>query len=152
MSTNKRIVLAYSGGLDTSVICKWLQETYESEVVTFTADIGQGEEVEPARAKAQSLGVERIFIEDLVRDSLYSVVVHTTDRCSFSASFRTAPRRSRVIRFGATSCLGGNRPWPSLSVAAQQKYDFFCFLGDSVYADGSDTKPESNGQQHGKTA
>ena len=68
MSTNKRIVLAYSGGLDTSVICKWLQETYESEVVTFTADIGQGEEVEPARAKAQSLGVERIFIEDLTEE------------------------------------------------------------------------------------
>ena len=50
-----KIVLAYSGGLDTSVICRWLQETYNAEVVTFTADIGQGEEVEPARAKAQQL-------------------------------------------------------------------------------------------------
>ena len=49
-----KIVLAYSGGLDTSVICRWLQETYDAEVVTFTADIGQGEEVEPARAKAHS--------------------------------------------------------------------------------------------------
>ena len=84
----------------------------------------------------------RIALEDLIRDSLYTVVIHTADRCSFSASFRTAPGRSRLIRFGATSCLGGNRPWPSLSIAAQQKYDFFCFLGDSVYADGSDTKPE----------
>ncbi|MEO0437501.1 MAG: argininosuccinate synthase [Pseudomonadota bacterium] len=60
-----KVVLAYSGGLDTSVIVRWLQETYQCEVVTFTADIGQGEEVEPARAKAEALGVEEIFIEDL---------------------------------------------------------------------------------------
>ncbi len=60
-----RVVLAYSGGLDTSIILKWLQDEYRCEVITFTADIGQGEEVEPARAKAQALGVERIFIEDL---------------------------------------------------------------------------------------
>jgi argininosuccinate synthase len=70
-----KIVLAYSGGLDTSVICRWLQETYGAEVVTFTADIGQGEEVEPARAKAQAMGVKEIFIEDLrdefVRDYVY---------------------------------------------------------------------------------
>ena len=63
-----KIVLAYSGGLDTSVICKWLQETYNAEVVTFTADIGQGEEVEPARAKAQAMGVKEIFIEDLTEE------------------------------------------------------------------------------------
>ncbi len=61
----KKVVLAYSGGLDTSVILKWLQETYNCEVVTFTADIGQGEEVEPARKKAEMLGVKQIFIEDL---------------------------------------------------------------------------------------
>ena len=61
----KKIVLAYSGGLDTSVILKWLQENYQCEVVTFTADIGQGEEVEPARKKAESLGVKEIFIDDL---------------------------------------------------------------------------------------
>ncbi|MFP6836706.1 MAG: argininosuccinate synthase, partial [Pseudomonadales bacterium] len=71
----KKIVLAYSGGLDTSVICRWLQETYQAEVVTFTADIGQGEEVEPARAKAQTMGVKEIFIEDLreefVRDFVF---------------------------------------------------------------------------------
>ena len=63
-----KIALAYSGGLDTSVMCKWLQETYDAEVVTFTADIGQGEEVEPARAKAQALGVKDIFIEDLTEE------------------------------------------------------------------------------------
>tara|TARA_B110000046_G_scaffold185433_1_gene227030 strand:- start:5691 stop:6917 length:1227 start_codon:yes stop_codon:yes gene_type:complete len=61
----KKVVLAYSGGLDTSVILKWLQDTYKCEVVTFTADIGQGEEVEPARRKAQMLGVKEIFIDDL---------------------------------------------------------------------------------------
>jgi len=61
----KKVVLAYSGGLDTSVIVKWLQEEYNCEVVTFTADIGQGEEVEPARAKAEALGVKEIYIDDL---------------------------------------------------------------------------------------
>ncbi|CAC9562719.1 Argininosuccinate synthase (EC 6.3.4.5) [uncultured Gammaproteobacteria bacterium] len=60
-----KVVLAYSGGLDTSIIVKWLQDTYQCEVVTFTADIGQGEEVEPARAKAKAAGVEEIYIEDL---------------------------------------------------------------------------------------
>ncbi len=70
-----KIVLAYSGGLDTSVICRWLQETYGAEVITFTADIGQGEEVEPARAKARAMGVREIHIEDLrerfVRDYVF---------------------------------------------------------------------------------
>jgi len=65
MSDVKKVVLAYSGGLDTSIILKWLQDTYHCEVVTFTADIGQGEEVEPARAKAKAMGVKEIFIEDL---------------------------------------------------------------------------------------
>ena len=65
MSSVNKVVLAYSGGLDTSVIVKWLQEEYQCEVVTFTADIGQGEEVEPARAKAEALGVQEIYIEDL---------------------------------------------------------------------------------------
>ncbi|MFT5085126.1 MAG: argininosuccinate synthase [Lentisphaeria bacterium] len=64
-SSIKKVVLAYSGGLDTSVIVKWLQENYRCEVVTFTADIGQGEEVEPARAKAQAMGVKEIYIDDL---------------------------------------------------------------------------------------
>ncbi|MBS1213934.1 MAG: argG [Proteobacteria bacterium] len=61
----KKVALAYSGGLDTSVILKWLEETYGCEVVTFTADIGQGEEVEPARAKAKALGIKEIYIDDL---------------------------------------------------------------------------------------
>ena len=65
MSGPKKVVLAYSGGLDTSVILKWLTQTYDCEVVTFTADIGQGEEVEPARRKAEMLGVREIFVEDL---------------------------------------------------------------------------------------
>jgi argininosuccinate synthase len=65
MSKINKVVLAYSGGLDTSVILKWLQDKYDAEVVTFTADLGQGEEVEPARAKAKSLGIKEIFIEDL---------------------------------------------------------------------------------------
>ncbi|SSC07849.1 argininosuccinate synthase [bacterium endosymbiont of Bathymodiolus sp. 5 South] len=60
-----KVVLAYSGGLDTSIIVKWLQDTYQCEVVTFTANIGQGEEVEPARAKAKAAGVKEIYIEDL---------------------------------------------------------------------------------------
>ena len=75
MSDVKKVVLAYSGGLDTSVILKWLRETYDCEVVTFTADLGQGEELEPARAKAEMLGVKEIYIEDLretfVRDYVF---------------------------------------------------------------------------------
>ncbi|MCC7487862.1 MAG: argininosuccinate synthase [Burkholderiales bacterium] len=75
MSEVKKVVLAYSGGLDTSVILKWLRETYGCEVVTFTADIGQGEELEPARRKAKLMGVKELFIEDLreefVRDFVF---------------------------------------------------------------------------------
>src|SRR6187551_63735 len=76
-SNVKKVVLAYSGGLDTSIILKWLQTTYRCEVVTFTADLGQGEELEPARRKAELLGIkpENIFIEDLreefVRDYVF---------------------------------------------------------------------------------
>ena len=64
-SSPKKVVLAYSGGLDTSVILRWLQDAHDAEVVTFTADLGQGEDIEPARAKAESLGIKQIFIEDL---------------------------------------------------------------------------------------
>ena len=77
--TNKKlkVVLAYSGGLDTSIILKWLQTEYRAEVVTFTADLGQGEEVEPARRKAEMLGIKKanIFVEDLreefIRDYVF---------------------------------------------------------------------------------
>lgn len=79
MNTNgSRVVLAYSGGLDTSVILKWLQETHVCEVITFTADIGQGEELEPARSKATAMGVNQIYIEDLreifVRDYVFPML------------------------------------------------------------------------------
>ncbi|MEY3632693.1 MAG: hypothetical protein RI937_891, partial [Pseudomonadota bacterium] len=71
----KKVVLAYSGGLDTSVILKWLQDEYDCEVITFTADIGQGEELEPARKKAQQFGIKKIYIQDLreefVRDFVF---------------------------------------------------------------------------------
>ncbi|RVU36396.1 argininosuccinate synthase [Hwanghaeella grinnelliae] len=74
-SSVKKVVLAYSGGLDTSIILRWLQDTYQCEVVTFTADLGQGEELEPARKKAEMMGVKEIFIEDLreefVRDYVF---------------------------------------------------------------------------------
>ena len=77
MSEVNKVVLAYSGGLDTSVILKWLQDVYKCEVITFTADIGQGEEVEPARKKALQLGIKKqnIYIQDLreefVRDFVF---------------------------------------------------------------------------------
>lgn len=75
MKKINKVVLAYSGGLDTSIILRWLKDTYECEVVTFTADIGQGEELEPARAKAEMMGVKEIFIDDLreefVRDYVF---------------------------------------------------------------------------------
>ena len=75
MSEIKKVVLAYSGGLDTSVILKWLQDEYQCEVVTFTADLGQGEELEPARAKAKAAGVKEIYIDDVreefVRDFVF---------------------------------------------------------------------------------
>ena len=79
-SAIKKVVLSYSGGLDTTVILKWLQETYDCEVVTFTADLGQGEELEPARAKAKLMGLadENIYIDDLreefVRDFIFPMM------------------------------------------------------------------------------
>ena len=77
----KKVVLAYSGGLDTSVILRWLQDHYRAEVVTFTADIGQGEDIEPARAKAEMMGIKQIYIEDLreefVRDYVFPMFRRT---------------------------------------------------------------------------
>ena len=81
MADFDKIVLSYSGGLDTSVILKWLQETYDCEVVTYTADLGQGEEVEPARVKAASMGVKEIFIDD-VREEFVRDFVFPMFRCN----------------------------------------------------------------------
>src|SRR5689334_16075390 len=77
----KKVVLAYSGGLDTSVILRWLQETYRCEIVTFTADLGQGEELEPAREKAEMMGVREIFIDDL-REAFVRVFVFPVFRAN----------------------------------------------------------------------
>ncbi len=74
--TVKKVVLAYSGGLDTSVILRWLQETYHCEVVTFTADIGQGEELEPARRKAEMMGVKEIFVDELLAQIVDEDLLH----------------------------------------------------------------------------
>ena len=94
MSDINRVVLAYSGGLDTSVIAKWLQQTYDCEVVTFTADIGQGEEVEPARLKAEAMGIKEIYIEDLreefVRD--YVNPMFRANAVSFPGNFTQSMR------------------------------------------------------------
>ena len=81
MSDIDKVVLAYSGGLDTSVILKWLQETYDCEVVTYTADLGQGEELEPAREKAASMGVKEIYIDD-VREEFARDFVFPMFRCN----------------------------------------------------------------------
>jgi tRNA(Ile)-lysidine synthase TilS/MesJ len=92
----KKVVLAYSGGLDTSIILKWLQTEYQAEVVTFTADLGQGEEVEPARRKAELLGIkpENIFIEDVREEFVRDYVsARHLDR---PTAHRQAPDRDRA--------------------------------------------------------
>jgi argininosuccinate synthase len=81
MAQFDKVVLSYSGGLDTSVILKWLQETYHCEVVTYTADLGQGEELDPARKKAASMGVKEIFIDD-VREEFVRDFVFPMFRCN----------------------------------------------------------------------
>ncbi len=95
-----KVVLAYSGGLDTSVILKWLQEEYDCEVVTFTADLGQGEELEPARKKAEAAGVKEIFIDDLreefVRWVFCAVVVFFLVWGILGAACKHAARSARA--------------------------------------------------------
>ena len=117
----KKVVLAYSGGLDTSIILKWLQTTYGCEVVTFTADLGQGEELEPARKKALLLGIkpENIFIEDLreefVRDYVFPMFrANTRLRGAISARHldcAAADRQEadRDRREGRRRCRGSRR-------------------------------------------
>ena len=91
----KKVVLAYSGGLDTSIILKWLQDNYRCEVVTFTADLGQGEDIEPAREKAKLLGIKEIFIEDLreefVRDFVFPMFRANTVYEAVSYTHLTLP-------------------------------------------------------------
>jgi NH3-dependent NAD+ synthetase len=110
--TNKKlkVVLAYSGGLDTSIILKWLQTEYDAEVVTFTADLGQGEEVEPARRKAEMLGVkpENIFIEDLREEFVREYVFPTK---AITCSARRS--RGRSSRSGRSRSRGWWAPMPS---------------------------------------
>ena len=96
----KKIVLAYSGGLDTSIILKWLQENYDCEVVTFTADLGQGEELEPARQKAEMLGIKEIFI-DYIEDE--SEFISIDFRCFLSKDCKFFFNRKGLavnIKFG----------------------------------------------------
>ena len=81
MDQYKKVVLAYSGGLDTSVILRWLQETYGCDVVTYTADLGQGAELDRARDKAQKMGVEEIFVDD-IREEFVSDFVFPMFRCN----------------------------------------------------------------------
>ena len=113
-----KVVLAYSGGLDTSVILRWLQDHYRCEVVTFTADLGQGEELEPARAKAQTMGASAIFVEDLreefVRDYVFPMFranalyegAYLLGHLDRPAADREAPGRDRAR--GRRRC---DRPW-----------------------------------------
>ena len=91
MSDIKKVVLAYSGGLDTSIILKWLQDTYGCEVVTFTADIGQGEEVEPARAKAEAMGVLRDMFGKNIPDATDIYVPRWWSSPYFRGSFSNWP-------------------------------------------------------------
>ena len=112
----KKVVLAYSGGLDTSIILKWLQETYACEVVTFTADLGQGEELEPARKKAEMLGIKEIFVEDLreefVRDFVFPMgrpPLSTGCSSNQAPSARTSAWRS-VLWIRTTSSASAASP------------------------------------------
>jgi hypothetical protein len=112
----KRVVLAYSGGLDTSIILKWLQTTYNCEVVTFTADLGQGEELEPARKKAELLGVksENIFIEDVreefVRDFVFPMFRANAQYDIFELAFGLGKRLGETLenRLNPRRRLGPN--------------------------------------------
>ena len=127
-----KVVLAYSGGLDTSVILRWLQDYYRCEVITFTADLGQGEELEPARAKAELMGVKQIFVEDLqeefVRDYVFPMFranalyegCYLLGHLDRPAADRQAPDRDRRPdrrrRRGARGHRQGQRPGPLRAV------------------------------------
>ena len=93
----QKVVLAYSGGLDTSIILKWLKVEMGCEVVTFTADLGQGEELEPARRKAEMLGIKEIFVEDL-RETFVRDYVFPITEVNFLPQFRSASKKEATPR------------------------------------------------------
>jgi hypothetical protein len=109
-----KVVLAYSGGLDTSVILRWLQDHYRCEVVTFTADLGQGEELEPARAKAETMGAAAIFVEDLreefVRDyvfPMFRAIAGSASRAANSSSTKNGLPPARACSSPASAAGTG---------------------------------------------
>ena len=129
---------------NNSVICSVQTEALSVQMLLLRADKGQW-----VTARERSLeDIQDGFIQweltSLRADTLYTIMVYVDQGYSRSTEFRTAltPYQRRIVRFGATSCLGGNWSWPSLSIASMMRYDFFCFLGDAVYADGSTTKEQ----------
>ena len=150
MSDIKKVVLAYSGGLDTSVIVRWLQDTYNCEVVTFTADIGQGEEVEPARAKAEALGVKEIYIEDLreefVRDYVFPMFRANT---IYEGEYLLGTSIARPLIAKRLIDYGFHAPTVSFPVAgtlmvepteseSKEELDRFCDAMRAIYQEAKD--------------
>ena len=139
MADVKKVVLAYSGGLDTSVILKWLQDTYNCEVVTFTADLGQGEEVEPARAKAQAMGVKEIYIDDLreefVRDFVFPMfranTVYEGEYLLGTSIARPliAKRLIEIANETGVRAVAMRFSVPATSVCKARKFSFDCNCG-----------------------
>lgn len=111
-----------------------------ADIVLMEAQSTSWTEVQRLEAIAFEDGLYQTSLEDLKPDTAYNICAFANDIRSTVSRFRTAPETSmRKVTFGATSCMSSNRPWPSLTQAASQDYDFFCFLGDTVYADGSVT-------------
>ena len=130
----KKVVLAYSGGLDTSIILKWLQTTYACEVVTFTADLGQGEELGPARDKALLLGIkpENIFIEDLREE--FGVVYHQGHVARILKTFGWTPQLPivrAIQRDEVAIARWANADWPTLKARAENEGRTLVFLDES---------------------
>lgn len=129
---------------DRSVICSVQTEAAVIHMLLLKAENGSW----VSDQEMELVGAQEGFIQweltNLESDTLYTVMMHTEQGYSRPTEFRTALSKDqkRIVRFGATSCLGGNWSWPSLSFASVMRYDFFCFLGDAVYADGSTTKEQ----------
>ena len=127
-----------------SAICSVQTEAISVHVLLLKAQRGTWVTAQEILVEAVEDGFVQWELTKLEADTLYTVMVHTQQGHSAPTEFRTALSmyQKRIVRFGATSCLGGNWSWPSLSMAAAMRYDFFCFLGDAVYADGSTTKDQ----------